>query len=172
MTSNISFQTRFLKKALIVQLRMPDEFDAYVVDCITIYNQIRAHHAAQDATPRNQGGQFASNSTAPSTSSTSTGTQPGPMELSAARKRGPLTATQKKRRRNNSLCLYCGSLGHWATTCPQKRQRRTTVTATTQEQEGGVPLPPAINSSVPVPAPAPTINSAICVSLAQILYEP
>ena len=152
-----------------MQLRMPDEFDAYVADCITIDNEIRAHREARDPTPRNPGEKFASNNTAPSTTSTSTGIQPGPMDLSAVgRKRGLLTAAEKKRRRDKSLCLYCGSPGHWATICPQKKRR--VVAATIVEPDGGVPLPPTINAAIP--APVPTINSAICVSSAQILYEP
>ena len=148
---------------------MPEDFDGYVADCITIDNQIRAHREARDTTPRNSGGQFApnTNNTAPSTPSTSTGIQPGPMDLSAAgrtsTKRGPLTAAEKKRRRDNSLCLYCGSPGHWATTCPQKKRR--VAVATIAEPDGGVPLPTS-------PTPVPTINSAICASPAHILYEP
>ena len=146
---------------------MPEDFDAYVADCITIDNQIRAHCEAQDTIPRNPGGQFApnTNSTNPGTTnapSTSTGVQPGPMDLSAALKRGPLTAAEKKRRRDNSLCFYCGSPGHWATTCPQKKRRVATATI---EPDGGVPLPTS-------PTLVPTINSAICAFPAQILYQP
>ena len=98
------------------------------------------------------------------TASTSTGVQPSPLDLSGARhtstKGGPLIAAEKKRPRDNSLCLYCGSPGHWATTCPQKKRRVATATI---EPDGGVPLPTS---------PVPTINSAICASPAQILYEP
>ena len=148
---------------------MPEDFDAYVADCITIDNHIRAHREARDTTPRNPGGQFAPNTsnTTPSTPSTRTGVQPGPMDLSAARKRSHLTAAEKKRHRDNSLCLCCGSPGHWATTCPQKKRR--TAASATVESEGGVPLPPTINAA---PAPVPTINSAMCASPTQILYEP
>ena len=122
--------------------------------CIKLDNQIRVNRDNQN----NQGGQpNVPNST---NISTSTGTQPGPMDLSTARKKGPLTAAEKKRRRDNSLCLYCGSPGHWATTCPQKKRR--VAAAIIAEPDGGVPLRTS---------PVPTINSAICASPAQILYE-
>ena len=147
-----------------------ENFNEYVKQAIQVDNALRA---LNNRNPRNSGGQFTAkpagttNNTAPSTPSTSTGVQPGPMDLSAARKRGPLTAAEKKRCRDNSLCLYCGSPGHWATTCPQKKRR--TAASATVESEGGVPLPPTI---IAAPAPVPTINSAICASPAQILYEP
>ena len=35
----------------------------------------------------------------------------------------PLTEQEKKRRREENLCLYCGQLGHRASNCPLKRQR-------------------------------------------------
>lgn len=34
--------------------------------------------------------------------------------------RGPLTDTEKQRRRNNNLCMYCGGSNHIAATCPNK----------------------------------------------------
>ena len=37
---------------------------------------------------------------------------PTPMEIDAARRRGPLSGAEKQRRRTNQLCLYCGGLGH------------------------------------------------------------
>ena len=143
-----------------------DNFNEYVKQAIQVDNALRA---LNNRNPRNSGGQF---TTKPAGTinpgivpSTSTGIQPGPMDLSAAgrtsTKRGPLTAAEKKRRRDNSLCLYCGSPGHWATTCPQKKRR--VAAATIAEPDGGVPLPTS---------PVPTINSAICASPAQILYEP
>src|SRR4029077_10655104 len=109
-----------LKRGLMYQLNLPVDFDAYVQTCIMLDNQIRANREARDV-PRTQTGQFAQNP-APRTS-TSTGTHSGSMDLSAAgrtpqnirgQRRGPLNAAEKKRRRDNSLCLYCGNPGHWA----------------------------------------------------------
>ena len=101
-----------LKKALSYQITLPFIFDEFVQACIKIDNQIRANKEARDAIPRTQGGQFAP---APAVS-TSTGTHSGPMDLSGARyrsqKRGPVIDQEKKRRRDNNLCLYCGSSGH------------------------------------------------------------
>ena len=69
-------------------------------------------------------------SVTPHTTPTSTGTAPGPMDLTTAgrsRKRGPIDNEEKKRRRDNSLCMYCGQPGHWATNCPHKRQKINTA---------------------------------------------
>ena len=148
-----------LKKALSYQITLPDIFDEFVQSCIKIDNQIWANKEARDAIPRTQGGQFAP---APAVS-TSTGTYSGPMDLSGARyrsqKRGPVTDQEKKHRRDNNLCLYCGSSGHWASQCPHKRSRgKPSAAATTCE--GGVPIPPAV----------PVLSSA-SVAPAHVLYE-
>ena len=112
-----------LKKALSYLITLPDIFDEFVQACIKIDNQIRANKEVRDAIPSTQGGQFAP-TTAPN-AGTSTGTHSGPMDLSGARyrsqKRGPVTDQEKKRCRDNNLCLYCGSVGHWASKCPHKQ---------------------------------------------------
>ena len=151
---------------MIITQPHTDNFNEYVKQAIQVDNDLRA---LNNRNPRNSGGQFTTKPVGTTnTPSTSTGVQPGPMDLSAAghtsTTRGPLTAAEKKRCRDNSLCLYCGSPGHWATTCPQK-QRQTAASAVIAENDGGVPLPTS-------PTPVPTINSAICASPAQILYEP
>ena len=149
-----------LKKALSYQITLPDIFDEFVQACIKINNQIRANKEARDAIPRTQGGQFAP---APAVS-TSTGTHSGPIDLSGARycsqNGGPVTDQEKKRRRDNSLCLYCGSSGHWASQCPHKRSRGKPSAAAAATSEGGVPIPPAV----------PVLSSA-SVAPAQVLYE-
>src|SRR5258706_8467858 len=116
-----------LQIALAHQLNPLDDFDKYVAMCIQLDNNIR-----------NLKGQNIHRSLYPSqnltpslpTSSTSSGTAPGPIDLSAAnrsRKRGPIDEAEKKRRRDNNLCMYCGQSGHWATNCPNKRQKLTTA---------------------------------------------
>jgi hypothetical protein len=48
---------------------------------------------------------------------------PRPMDLDANQKSvkfKPLTQEEKKRRRDNGLCLYCGEKGHDAANCPRK----------------------------------------------------
>ena len=101
---------------------------------------------------------------------TSVGTQPGPMDMSAAHKRVPLTAAEKERWRDNSLYSYYVSLEHEAIPCPQKKQR-TAASATIQKLQGGVHLPLTINAAIPAIPTAPIVNSTI-VTPAQILYEP
>jgi hypothetical protein len=49
---------------------------------------------------------------------------PTPMEIDAARRRGPLTEAEKQRRRANRLCLYCGGPGHIAIHCPHRPRTR------------------------------------------------
>jgi hypothetical protein len=46
-----------------------------------------------------------------------------PMDLdgtTTSRRFKPLTEAEKKRRRDNNLCLYCGDAGHKANECPKK----------------------------------------------------
>lgn len=45
-----------------------------------------------------------------------------PMEIDAMR-RGPLTAEEKQRHRDEGLCLYCGLGKHLAANCPNMSER-------------------------------------------------
>jgi 5-methylcytosine-specific restriction endonuclease McrA len=47
---------------------------------------------------------------------------PGAMDIDAtkSRKFQPLTDAERKRRRDNKLCMYCGDPGHFAGQCPKK----------------------------------------------------
>jgi hypothetical protein len=49
---------------------------------------------------------------------------PTPMEIDTTRRRGPLSAEEKQRRRANRLCLYCGGPGHIAVNCPHRPKRQ------------------------------------------------
>jgi len=65
-------------------------------------------------------------STTPSTSSSSSG--PVPMEIDGVR-RGPLTTEERKRRKDNNLCMYCATSGHRAKNCPQLANRNNNNTS-------------------------------------------
>ena len=49
-----------------------------------------------------------------STPSTATGTHPGPIDVSTAGRRGPISQEEKDRRNRLGLCRYCGEAGHIA----------------------------------------------------------
>ena len=141
-----------LQDSLAQQLLLPEEFNEYVQACIKIDNQLRARKEQKSA-HRSHDGRFT-----PHQNTTATGTQPGPMDLSAAgrgpqrtqgQKRTPLTEAQKKHHRDNNLCLYCGSAGHWASNCPLKKSnptnpkptnRAATASTLPENTEGGVTL--------------------------------
>jgi hypothetical protein len=80
--------------------------------------------------------------------STATGTQSGPMDLSAGRRKGPLSDKEKAHRRANNLCMYCGKSGHFASTCPLGKGKQRANSAVTP---GTTPAPAP---AAPVPANA------------------
>lgn len=64
---------------------------------------------------------------APHNSTRASGTTPSSSDSSAmdldgtkSRKFQPLTDAERKRRRDNKLCMYCGEAGHFAGQCPKK----------------------------------------------------
>ena len=102
--------------ALAHQLNPLDNFDKYVAMCIQLDNNIRNLNGQgtyrYPHPPQNPVASFSSPSAPASTSS---GTAPGPMDLSAlnrSQKRGPINEAEKKRCRANNLCMYCGQSGH------------------------------------------------------------
>ena len=78
---------------------------------------------------------------------------PTPMEIDAARRRGPLSEAEKQRRRANRLCLYCGGPGHIAIHCPHRpRTRQVNQVSTIENFESSSPLKFS-RPSIPVHAP-------------------
>ena len=69
------------------------------------------------------------------------GNGPTPMEIDAARRRGPLSEAEKQRRRANRLCLYCGGPGHIAIQCPHRpRTRRVNQVSIIDNSESSSPV--------------------------------
>jgi hypothetical protein len=58
-----------------------------------------------------------------------------PMELDAM-KRGPLSEQEKKRRRENNLCLYCGSGQHLRANCPLAKPRNASLNKMSIQDQG------------------------------------
>lgn len=120
---------RGLKDDVLNQLALlpqPDDFNALV----KLANQIDARLFAQRRS-KSSSSQAASIQLKPKPVFKSTSVQvpvqvkpvvsgPVPMQLDNTQRRGPLTEAEKKRRRDNNLCLYCGNPGHIANTCPAK----------------------------------------------------
>lgn len=70
------------------------------------------------------------NSNSPSNSASKASNGPAPMDLDASktRKFKPLTPQEKQYRRDNNLCMYCGTAGHRAAECPRKTTARISAT--------------------------------------------
>ena len=56
------------------------------------------------------------------------------MQIDATRFK-PLTEQEKKQKREENLCVYCGQLGHQASNCPLKRQQTFCMRTATTHQE-------------------------------------
>ena len=78
---------------------------------------------------------------------------PTPMEIDAARCRGPLSEAEKQRRRVNRLCLYCGGPGHIAIHCPHRPwTRRVNQVSIIDNSESSSPVKvnhPSISTCIP-----------------------
>jgi hypothetical protein len=104
------------------------------------------------------------NKSAPSTSSKSTrtravapdsdSTDPNVATLNSTSKKKftKLTTDEKKRRRENGLCMYCGKKGHWANNCPEKKTFRPRPSPKTRALTTDEPKP-----DEPTPDPEPTV---------------
>ena len=74
------------------------------------------HSRNSNTNPHSRSSLPSANPSASSTSSSNSG--PAPMEIDGVR-RGPLTTEERKRRKDNNLCMYCAASGHRAKNCPQ-----------------------------------------------------
>lgn len=113
-----------IKDMLLYQLEEPTNFEDFANLCIRLDNKLHAHQAElrQGSHQSSSSSSKKPSGSSSSPSPTSSGTAPGPMELDATRsnKRGKLTEKEKRYRRENNLCSYCGKGGHYASACPVK----------------------------------------------------
>ena len=153
-----------IKDMLLYQLDEPKEFEKFANFCIRLDNKLHAHQAElrQGSHQSSSSSVKKSSGSTSSPASTSSGTAPGPMELDAARskKRGKLTEKERKYRRENNLCSYCGGDGHYASACPVK--------ATRGGNNKGKPKQGAANIEV---APNATVKSESSESGAAVQHQ-
>lgn len=128
-----------VKDALALRDNVPTNFDKFVELCITLDNNAHERQQQRKAEGKPSSSSSHSNSrsrfvpnpsyyqpaattapTAPTASSSSSDVVP--MEIDAIR-RGPLTAEEKQRRREQGLCLYCGQGQHTVANCPNMSER-------------------------------------------------
>jgi hypothetical protein len=146
-----------IKERLFFQTPPPDEtYQQLCTRCQTIDSGLRALRTER---PNKAVTQPAPAPTQPrSTTNQNTSNSqylgPGPMDLSAHRRR-TLDPAEKAKRIAEGRCLYCGGLGHMAWECPNKPAMRAAATRTPAET-APVPANPATPATpVPtVPAPA------------------
>jgi hypothetical protein len=82
-----------------------------------------------------------------------TGTRPVGSPATAI-PRGPLSAEERQRRRDNNLCLYCGNGGHLAQNCPNAPPARSiprgdSTSVQVKVEDGPRPSPSAGNAKAP-----------------------
>jgi len=113
-----------LKDALVT-LDTPDGLDQYIILLKRVDNQIRARAAERKGSsstwrsPTTTTTTTPKPATPPTTTTTATGTQAGPMDLSAGRRR--LSQAQHEDRMRRGQCFYCGGANHMARQCPNRQ---------------------------------------------------
>ena len=113
-----------LKDALVT-LDTPDELDQYIILLKRVDNKIRASAAERKGSSSTWRSPTMTMTTTPkpaappTTSTTATGTQVGPMDLSAGQRR--LSQAQLADRMRRGQCFYCGGANHMARLCPNRQ---------------------------------------------------
>jgi hypothetical protein len=110
-------------------------FDQFVGLCQQLDSEIRAlqlHEGRHNtSTQQHRGGQNqprTQTTTATPHTTTQSATAPGPMDLSASKKK--LSEQECTARLREGRCLYCGGVGHMAAQCPNKNRNPLRVAAT------------------------------------------
>ena len=88
------------------------------------------------------------------------------MEIDSTRRRGPLTETEKQRRRANRLCLYCGRPGHIAINCPHRPRRQIYQVSANTKLDLDSP-----NTSSNPSSPTPSNRFEVLSQLDEVLNE-
>jgi len=107
-----------------VTLDTPDELDQYIILLKRVDNKICACAAERKLSSSTWRSPTTTTTTTPkpaappTTTTTATGTQAGPMDLSARRRR--LSQAQREDRIRRSQCFYCGGANHMARQCPNR----------------------------------------------------
>ena len=102
-----------MQKALAISPAPTTEgFDQYVKRLNELDCRLRALQSRTHQQPR---GPVHTPTPGPTTA---TGTDAGPMDLSATK--GRISKAEKARRRAQGLCMYCGGTGHFAAQCPAR----------------------------------------------------
>ena len=99
-----------------------EEFDAYMEQLNELNCRLRALRVQ---TPNRQGHRHQHSTPKDTTTNSTTvsGTDAGPMDLSAVAAKTRITATECARRRAQGLCKYCGGVGHFAAKCSLAKAR-------------------------------------------------
>lgn len=105
--------------------KQPDTLSSLVEWAIRIDNQIFAYQRSKKASQKPW---------APAPRSTNNNSGTTPMELDVT-KFTKLTEAERRRRRQNGLCMYCGAKGHYAKSCSVRKTSPTFQLAETQEDE-------------------------------------
>lgn len=117
-----------LKTALVYR-DVPNNFDDFAALCMKQDNQLRRYdveHRRSGTTSATTFRPFTTSATSslpvlPASVGSARPLGPEPMDLSSST-RGPLTAEERLRRIQESLCLYCGKGGHVVRDCPENRK--------------------------------------------------
>jgi len=113
-----------LKDALVT-LDTPDELDQYIILLKRVDNKIRARAVERKGSSSTWRSPTPTTTTTPkpaappTTTTTATGTQAGPMDLSAARR--CLSQAQREDRIRRGQCFYWGGANNMARQCPNRQ---------------------------------------------------